>query len=303
MPDAATCQPPIRETAAPSLTLPAGACDAHCHVFGPAARYPYHPGRSYTPPDAPAADLRRLHGVLGLDRAVIVQATCHGADNSAMLDAIASAPDRYRGVAMVDARFDERDYAALHAGGVRGVRLSFARHLSGPPDFARVRSVAALIRPLGWHLVLYLEAADVVAHAAEIAGLGVPVVIDHMARVRVADGLGQAAFQELLRLLAEAEIWVKVSGAERLSAPGRPYEDVVPFARALIDAAPDRVLWGTDWPHPNIVGTMPNDGDLVDLLGRFAPDPDARRRILVDNPARLYGFALAAGHRPGAIRR
>lgn len=291
MTGATTCQPPIRETAAPALALPAGACDAHCHVFGPARRYPYHPDRSYTPPDAPAADLARLHGVLGLDRAAIVQATCHGSDNTAMLDAVASAPDRYCGVAMVDARYTGRDYEALHKGGVRGVRLSFARHLSGPPDFDRARGIAERIRPLGWHLELYLEAEDVLAHAGEIERLRLPVVIDHMARVRAADGTGQPAFRRLLRLLASAEIWVKVSCAERLSAVGPPYEDVVPFARALIDAAPDRVLWGTDWPHPNLAGPMPNDGHLVDLLARFAPDPETLRRIVVDNPARLYGFA------------
>ncbi len=286
-----TCQPPVRDTRRPATTLPWGACDAHCHVFGPAARYPYHSGRSYTPPDAPFADLAGLHDVLGLDRAVIVQATCHGTDNRAMLDAIAAAPERYRGVAMVDERFTDRDYEALHRGGVRGVRMSFARHLSGPPDFTRVRALADRIRPLGWHLVLYLEAVDVVENAAEIERLGLPVVIDHLARVKVAEGLGQASFRRLLQFLAEGDFWVKISCAERLSAAGPPYEDVVPFAQAVIEAAPDRVLWGTDWPHPNIAGPMPNDGDLVDMLPRYAPDPGLLRRIVVDNPARLYGFA------------
>ena len=286
-----TCQPPVRDTRRPATALPRGACDAHCHVFGPAARYPYHPDRSYTPPDAPLADLVRLHDALGLDRAVIVQATCHGADNRAMLDAIAAAPGRYRGVAMVEEHFTDRDYEALHRGGVRGVRMSFARHLGGPPDFARVRAVAERIRPLGWHLVLYLEAVDVVENAAAIERLGLPIVIDHLARVKVAEGPQQASFQLLLRFLAEGDFWVKISCAERLSAAGPPYEDVVPFARAAIEAAPDRVLWGTDWPHPNIAGSMPNDGDLVDMLPRYAPDPDLLRGIVVDNPARLYGFA------------
>ena len=286
-----TCQPPQRDTRTPATALPRGACDAHCHVFGPAARYPYHPGRSYTPPDAPRADLARLHEVLGLDRAVIVQATCHGTDNRAMLDAIAASPDRRRGVAMVDETFTDRDFEVLDEGGVRGVRMSFARHLAGPPDFTRVRRLADRIRPLGWHLVLYLEAVDVVENAAELEALRLPVVIDHLARVEVAGGLEQASFRLLLRLLADGDFWVKISGAERLSAAGPPYEDVVPFARAAIEAAPDRVLWGTDWPHPNIAGPMPNDGDLVDMLPRYAPDPDVLRRIVVDNPARLYGFA------------
>ena len=285
-----TCQPPDPDTKKPALSLPDGACDTHCHIFGPAERYPYHPDRSYTPPDAPLAELVRLHDTLGLDRAVIVQATCHGTDNTAMLDAIAQAPERYRGVAMVDAGFTDRDYEALHRGGVRGVRMSFARHLSGPPDFTKVRAIAERIRPLGWHLVLYLEAVDVVENAAEIERLGLPVVIDHMARVRVADGLEQASFGLLLRFLREADFWVKISCAERLSSAGPPYDDVVPYAQALIEAAPDRVLWGTDWPHPNINGPMPNDGDLVDMLPRYVPDPNGLRRIVVDNPARLYGF-------------
>ncbi len=285
-----TCQPPDPDTRTPDVAVPPLACDAHCHVFGPAARFPYDADRSYTPPDASVEDFRRLQSILGFERAVIVQATCHGTDNAAMLDAIASSDGRYRGVAMVDATFSESDFRALHDGGVRGVRMSFARHLAGPPDFTEVRRTADMIRPMGWHLVLYLEAEDVVANAAELRALGVPIVIDHMARVKPADGIGQAAFRLLLGLVRDDGFWVKVSGAERLSATGAPFHDLVPFAQALIDAAPDRVLWGTDWPHPNIAGAMPNDGDLVDLLALYAPDPETRRRILVDNPARLYGF-------------
>ncbi len=285
-----TCQPPDPEPRAPSFTPPAGACDAHCHVFGPGDVFPYHPKRSYTPPDAPYEALTRLHATLGLDRAVIVQATCHGNDNRAMLDAIARAGGRYRGVAMIGGTETDADLERLHEGGVRGVRMSFARHLSGPPDFSNVAHVAGRIAPLGWHLVLYLEAEDVAENADALGRLDVPVVIDHMARVRVRDGLGQAPFRLLLDFLREADFWVKISCAERLSAAGPPFDDVVPFAGALIEAAPDRVLWGTDWPHPNIVGQMPNDGDLTELLLSYAPDEALRRKILVDNPARLYGF-------------
>ena len=285
-----TCQPPHPDPRAPSFALPAGACDAHCHVFGPGDSFPYHPKRSYTPPDAPYEALAGLHATLGLDRAVIVQATCHGDDNRAMLDAIARAGGRYRGVAMIGESVADSELEALHEGGVRGVRMSFARHLSGPPDFSRVAHIAGRIAPLGWHLVLYLEAADVVENAGALARLGVPVVIDHMARVRVADGLDQPALRQLLQFLRDADFWVKISCAERLSAAGPPFDDVVPFAAALIEAAPDRVLWGTDWPHPNIDGRMPDDGELADLLLAYAPDEDLRRRILVDNPARLYGF-------------
>ncbi len=285
-----TCQPPDPDTRTPDFAVPPLACDAHCHVFGPAARFPFDPDRSYTPPDASVQDFRRLQSILGFERAVIVQATCHGTDNAAMLDAIASSNGRYRGIAMVDERFSENDFRDLHDGGVRGVRMSFARHLAGPPDFTKVGWTADMIRPMGWHLVLYLEAEDVVENAPELRALGVPIVIDHMARVKPAEGVEQEAFRLLLGFVRDEGFWVKVSGAERLSAIGAPFHDLVSFARALIDAAPDRVLWGTDWPHPNIGGDMPNDGDLVDLLALYAPDADMRRRILVDNPARLYGF-------------
>ncbi len=285
-----TCQPPDPNTRTPDFAVPPLACDAHCHVFGPAARFPFDPDRSYTPPDASVQDFRRLQSILGFERAVIVQATCHGTDNAAMLDAIASSDGRYRGVAMVDERFSEKDFRDLHDGGVRGVRMSFARHLAGPPDFTKVGRTADMIRPMGWHLVLYLEAEDVVENASELRALGVPIVIDHMARVKPAEGVEQEAFRLLLGFVRDEGFWVKVSGAERLSAIGAPFHDLVPFAQALIDAAPDRVLWGTDWPHPNIEGVMPNDGDLVDLLALYAPDAEVRRRILVDNPARLYGF-------------
>ena len=285
-----TCQPPDPDTRTPDLAVPPLACDAHCHVFGPAAKFPFDPNRSYTPPDASVEDFRRLQSTLGFERAVIVQATCHGTDNAAMLDAIASSDGRYRGVAMVDEGSSETDFRDLHDGGVRGVRMSFARHLAGPPDFTRVRRTADMIRPMGWHLVLYLEAEDVVENAAELQALGVPIVIDHMARVKPEEGVEQEAFQLLLGFVRDEGFWVKVSGAERLSAIGAPFHDLVPFAQALIDAAPDRILWGTDWPHPNIKGVMPNDGNLVDLLAHYAPDPEMRRRILVDNPARLYRF-------------
>ena len=285
-----TCHPPDPNTRTPDFAVPPLACDAHCHVFGPAARFPFDPNRSYTPPDASVQDFRRLQSILGFERAVIVQATCHGTDNAAMLDAIASSNGRYRGIAMVDERFSENNFRDLHDGGVRGVRMSFARHLAGPPDFTKVGRTADMIRPMGWHLVLYLEAEDVIENASELRALGVPIVIDHMARVKPAEGVEQEAFRLLLGFVRDEGFWVKVSGAERLSASGAPFHDLVPFAQALIDAAPDRVLWGTDWPHPNIEGVMPNDGDLVDLLALYAPDAEMRRRILVDNPTRLYGF-------------
>jgi predicted TIM-barrel fold metal-dependent hydrolase len=266
------------------------ACDAHCHVFGPAAVFPFAEGRSYTPPDSPFEALQVMHGVLGIERAVIVQATCHGTDNRATLDAIARSEGRYRGIAMVDNSYTNKDFEALHLGGIRGVRFSFARHISGAPDFSLVENVVEKIAPLGWHVVLYLEADDVVENAATLTRLPVPVVIDHIGRVKTEGGTEQKAFRLLLDFLKGEDFWVKISGAERLSSAGPPFTDTVPFAQAVIEAAPDRVLWGTDWPHPNIEGLMPNDGDLPDLLALYAPDAGMRERILVANPARLYGF-------------
>jgi 2-pyrone-4,6-dicarboxylate lactonase len=286
-----SCQPPDPDTRAPRFHPPARACDAHCHVFGPAARFPYAPDRSYTPPDAPKENLVALHRILGIERAVIVQASCHGSDNRATLDAIASSGGRYRGIAIVDGSVTDTDYAALHAGGIRGVRFNFVKHLGGRPEMRVFHRTLERIVPLGWHLVLHLDAADIVELAPLLRGLRLPFIIDHMGRVKADAGLDQAPFRALLELVKLDTCWVKVCGAERVSTAGAPFADAVPFARMLVEAAPDRVLWGTDWPHPNIAGRMPNDGDLVDLVPLIAPDAAAQRKLLVDNPARLYDFA------------
>ena len=285
------CQGPDPKTKKPNFKAPANACDAHCHVFGPAAKFPFADERTYTPPESPFEAFQELQKTLGLSRAVIVQATCHGTDNRATLDAIARSNGRYRGVAIVDQTFTDEQFEALNEGGIRGVRFSFARHIGNAPDFSLVKRVVARIAPLGWHLVLYMEASDIIENAETLEDLPVPVVIDHMGRVETKNGVGQEAFQLLLSLLKnQEEFWVKICGAERISSEGAPYHDALPFAQSLIEAAPDRVLWGTDWPHPNIDGLMPNDGDLMNLLPLYAQDKDVLNRILVDNPARLYGF-------------
>ena len=283
-----SCQAPDPETRRPAFRLPPGACDAHCHVFGPATRYPYAPDRAYTPPDAPVEALRRVHAILGVARAVIVQASCHGTDNTAMLEAIAGSGGAYRGVAILDAGVTDAELDRLQAGGIRGVRFNFVRHLGGAPDLAVFDAVLERIERLGWHVVLHLDAEDILEHAGRIARLRVPFVIDHMGRVKARGGLGQAPFRALLELLRNPRAWVKVCGAERVSSAGRPFADAVPFAAALIEAAPERVLWGTDWPHPNIAGDMPNDGDLVDLFAQVTADAGLRRQVLVANPTRLY---------------
>jgi predicted TIM-barrel fold metal-dependent hydrolase len=232
-----------------------------------------------------------LHARLGLRRAVLVQASCHGTDNSALVDALVRAGGRYAGVAMVDDGFGDAQIGFLHDAGVRGARFNFVAHLGGAPAIDELWRVVGRVAPFGWHLVLHFDAADLPTHAGLLDRMPVPYVIDHMGRVDAAAGVEQEPFAFLCELLGDERAWVKISGAERLSAIGPPgYDDVVPLARALIAAAPTRILWGTDWPHPN-VRAMPDDGDLVDLLAAFAPDEATRTAILVDNPTRLYDFA------------
>jgi predicted TIM-barrel fold metal-dependent hydrolase len=284
-----SCPPPDPNPTTPALSLPPGACDSHCHVFGPADRFPYSPDRSYTPPDAPVANLRRLHARLGISRAVIVHASCHGTDMAVTLDAIASSGGAYRGVACVDDSVTDLELRRLHDGGIRGIRFNFVKHLGGVPDLGVFRRLVARVKPLGWHIVLHLDADDISAQQDLLQRIDVPFIIDHMGRVKAADGMEQRPFQLLLDLYRRNPLaWVKVCGSERVSIGKRPFRDAVPFARALIAVDPARILWGTDWPHPNISKDMPNDGELVDLFAEICPDPDVRRQILVDNPTRMY---------------
>ena len=288
-----TILPPNRDPHAPTrLTLPPGACDAHCHIFGPADRFPYAPERTYTPPDSGIEELMDLQERLGLTRAVFVQASCHGTDNRAMLDAMERGQGRFAGVAMIDESHDDEDLDVMHRLGVRGIRFNFVEHLGGSPDPGHFRAMVDRVRRLDWHLELHFDAKDLPGYSALLDSLPVPFIIDHMARVRAAEGVDQEPFHYLLDLLRRnGAAWVKISGAERLTAgEGLRYADVVPFARALVEVAPQRVLWGTDWPHPN-VSHMPDDGDLVDLLADMVPDEATRNRILVDNPTGLYDFA------------
>jgi predicted TIM-barrel fold metal-dependent hydrolase len=269
----------------PRFKLPPGATDAHCHVFGPGDKFPYAPNRRYTPEDAPKEMLAALRAHLGIDRAVIVQASCHGTDNAAMLDCIASDPKRYRGVAIVDDSFTDADYDRLDAGGVRGVRFNFVKHLGGAPDMGVFNRVIDRVKGRGWHVVLHLDAPNIIPLSDTIRKLPLPFVIDHMGRVPSAAGVEQPPLRALIELSAHENCWIKVCGAERIAMP--PYTAAVPIARALVEAAPSRVLWGTDFPHPNATHEA-DEADLVDLLPQFAATPLAQ--LLVDNPARLYGF-------------
>jgi len=283
----ATIAAPDPNPISPRYVAPPGACDAPCHIFGPEARFPYAPARRYTPPDAPKEMLASLHRQLGLSRAVLVQASCHGTDNRAMLDAIASSHGAWRGVAMVDATVTDAELETLHEGGVRAVRFNFVQHLGGAPDLKAVDEMLRRVGALGWHVVLHLDAQDIATYRTFLDRLRVPFVIDHMGRVKAALGLGQPPFRRLLDLMKSELAWVKVSGPERISTTGKPFHDAVPFARALVEAAPDRTLWGSDFPHPN-VDVMPNDGELLDLFAMVTDDDSLRHSVLVDNPTRLY---------------
>ena len=258
-------------------------------MFGPAAKFPYDPKAAYKPEDAPFEALQKLHARLGLQRAVIVHASCHGADMRVTLDAIARSGGRYRGTAIIDPSVSERDFRRMHDGGIRGVRFNFVKHLGGRPEMGFFRKTVQRLQAIRWHLILHLDAQDLPELQSVLQSLPVPFVIDHMGRVKAADGLQQPPFRTLLSLLRNENAWVKICGAERVSSSGPPFTDSVPFGRALVEAAPERVLWGTDWPHPN-VRWMPDDGALLDLFPAMVPDPRLQRQILVNNPARLYGF-------------
>ncbi len=273
----------------PRFKAPPGSVDAHCHVFGPAAAFPYAAERKYTPCDAPKEKLFALRDFLGMDRNVIVQATCHGSDNRALVDALEAAGDRARGVATVGPDISEAELEAMHKAGVRGVRFNFLRRLVDFTPREVLARVADKVKPLGWHVVIYFEAPDLEELEPFFTSLPTGVVVDHMGRPDVKLGTDHPQFKRFLRFMAENEnVWSKVSCPERLTVQGPPWDDVVPYARAIVEQFPDRVLWGTDWPHPNVKPLMPDDGALVDFIPRVAVTEELRRKLLVDNPMRLY---------------
>lgn len=275
----------------PAFILPDGAVDAHCHVFGPGSDFPYAPERKYTPCDAGKERLFALRDHLGLSRNVIVQATCHGADNRAMLDAVRASNGLARGIATIRPDVTEAELAEMHAAGVRGVRFNFVKRLVDPKPDAYYHDILAKIAPLGWHIVIYFEAADLAERWDFFTALPTIVVVDHMGRPDVSKPVDGDAFGLFLRFMERDNIWSKVSCPERLSRLGPPgYSDVIPFARTVIERFPNRVLWGTDWPHPNLnmVGHMPDDGALVDLIPAIAPTAELQRKLLIENPMRLY---------------
>ena len=281
----------------PAFRLPDGAVDAHCHVFGPGDEFPFAPERKYTPCDASKKQLFELRDFLGFDKNVIVQATCHGADNSAMVDAVRSADGRARGVATVRPTVTDGQLAELDEAGVRGVRFNFVKRLVDASPKDDLVAIAKRIAKFDWHVVLYFEASDLDEIASFIKDLPTAVVIDHMGRPDVTKPVDGPEFAKFIRLVEENEhVWVKVTGAERLTVSGpmalngeqHPYLDVVPFAKTLVESFPDRVLWGTDWPHPNLTNHMPDDGLLLGIIPEIATTPELQKKLLVDNPMRLY---------------
>jgi len=281
----------------PRFKLPAGSVDAHCHVFGPGAQFPYAPERKYTPCDASKDQLFALRDHLGFDKNVIVQATCHGSDNRALVDALKSSNNKARGVATVNRNVTDAELKEMHEAGVRGTRFNFVRRLADFTPREVLLEIANRIAPLGWHVVVYFEAQDLPELYDFFTALPTTVVVDHMGRPDVTKPVDGPEFELFVKMMREHDnIWSKVSCPERLSVSGPPalngeqnaYRDVVPFARRLVETFSDRVLWGTDWPHPNLKNHMPDDGLLVDYIPHIATSPALQQKLLVDNPTRLY---------------
>jgi predicted TIM-barrel fold metal-dependent hydrolase len=283
------CLGPFKTFTAAGFEMPEGATDTHSHVIGLPPDYPFVPERSYTPPEAPLSAYKAMHAALGIDRAVIVTPSVHGTDNRITLEAIAGYGPEARGIAVVDEDITDAELDALNAGGIRGVRLNVL--FGGGVGLQAFRSLAPRVAELGWHVQLLIDVSrDLAALETDIRALGVPVVVDHMGHMPAAQALDDTGFALLLDLVREGLAWVKLSGCDRTSNAHPEYREAIPVARALIDAAPERMLWGTDWPHVSKAEAMPDTGILLARLADYAPDPDLRRAILVDNPARLYGF-------------
>jgi 2-pyrone-4,6-dicarboxylate lactonase len=279
---------PDRNTRKPAFTMPRGSCDTHVHVFGPQAIFPFSPARSYTPEDCTLEDLNALHASLGIDRVVIVHGGAHGRDNRATLDALDRRPTA-RGVAVIQAGLPHNVLADMHRRGMRGCRMSTV--VSGGAGLDQLEQLAAETAEFDWHLVLHFNrSVELVDVAPRLRKVGRPFVLDHMARVTAQEGVSSPAFQTMLSLLDTDRCWIKLASLYRLSSEPYPHRDLLPMIEAVVRARPDRLLWGSNWPHPICAVPMPNDGDLVDLIPMWLPDEAVQRQVLVDNPARLYGF-------------
>jgi 2-pyrone-4,6-dicarboxylate lactonase len=285
--------PPDPNPHPPRFAVPAGTCDTHFHLFGPPHAFPYAETRLYTAPAAPIEHYLSMSKLIGIERGVMVMPAVHGFDNAVMHDAIAKAEGRLRGMIRATAKLSVADNKTLHGQGVRGIRFNFMEHLGGEFDKDEMLRIIERISALPWVVDLHIGARLIEEHAELIRGIKMAVVIDHFGYADARKGVDQPAFRVLLDLLGESHVWVKISTADRHMHAGEPYDGIVKLARALIARAPDRIIWGTDWPHAYVfeAGRMVNDGDLMNMMLDFAPDETVRRKILVDNPARLFGFA------------
>ncbi len=287
------CMPPDPNPRTPKLKAPAGACDTHCHIFGPPHAFPYAEGRRYTPPAAPVEHYLQMLDAIGVDRGIVVQPNVHATDNRVSINAIAESAGRLKGVGRIDDDTSDSELADMDAGGIRGIRFEFVRGRPGSSDLELFDRMIARVRPLGWHVELHVDPDVFVELEDWFRALDdVVCVVDHFARIKTGDGIGQPGFKLLLDLMQRDNYWTKISGADERGPSPWPYPDVAPFAHALIDVAPDRLMWGTNWPHSNIfeLGKTANDGLMLDLMLDFAPDEATRNKILVANPARLFGF-------------
>lgn len=292
--EAPVCAGPDPNPRKPKLKLPPRACDTHAHIMGPKARYAYSPARIYTPPDCLLPDYLKMLATLGVERAVLVQPSVYGTDNTVMLEAMMAAGDRFRGVAVVADNISDTELKKLDAAGVRGVRVNIVDVKDRNPGtlpMGMLKKLALRVAPLGWHMEFLMHADEFPDLDRAFAGFPVDIVLGHLGYMKTDKGLANAGFRALLNLMKAGRAWVKLTGPSRITTTGGlPYAEVVPYARALIDANPERVIWGTDWPHVIIKTPMPNDGDLADLLSDWIPDARQREQVLVRNPARLYGF-------------
>lgn len=272
----------------PKLKLPPGSWDTHCHVLGPTAKYPYAATTTINPADAPKETLFALHAMLGIERCVIVQTATHGMDLRVTEDALAAKGGTYLGVALLPTDVADAELRRLDRLGFRGVRYNFMPHLHQSDTLDQVMALTPRLADIGWHLQIHMDGSFIADMAPVLERAPVPVVIDHIGRVDAGLGLEQPPFQRLLRMMQSDKVWIKVSGMDRISRTGPPYADAVPFARQLVSECPDRVLWGTDWPHPHHKGPIPDEGQMVDLIAAMAPTEALRRKLMVDNPVRLY---------------
>jgi len=282
----------LAEPSKPNLKLPRDACDAHVHVFGPRARFPFAEGRNYTPSDATKEMLFALHARLGIEHCVIVQPNCHGTDNRVTEDAIAASGQSYKGVALVRTDVSDAELKRLAAAGLTGARFHYMSHLSKSAPIDEVMVLAKRLADVGWHIQIHGEPDVLAGMVPTLKRSPVPIMIDHIGRIDASLGLEQPAFRALLALMQDKNVWMKVSGLDRITRQGPPYADAVPFARKLVAEFGDRVVWGTDWPHPNHTH-KPDEGLLVDLIAEMAPSEAARQALMVDNPQRFYNFAPA----------